>query len=456
LKPLSQRSAVARYLVIAIAVIVVVALIGILWIVLGPGPMDFAGGRTVALTGYHGPDPTGAPPELVQATLVERGEYLSHAADCQSCHTAEDGVPFAGGRAFVLPFGTLYSTNITPDQQTGIGAYSDADFLRAVHRGIRRDGAHLYPGMPYDAYTYMTDADALAIKAYLFSLVPVNASASSNTLLFPFNQRWLLSLWSLFFNPDRRFEPNTGHSPQWNRGAYLAEALGHCGECHTPRNLLEALNNRRKFAGAVQSGWRAYNVTTDRSSGIGGWTNEELTRYVWAGHADGRGTASGPMGEAVDLSLAHLAPDDVAAIVTYERSVPPIATADLPAVKATPAPASHKLGVPAAFDPQGKRIFEGACVSCHDWTGVSPLTSWATLTGARAVNDPTATNVAQIVISGTVRLTPHGPVFMPAFGGAYSDPEIAAVANYVTARFGAKPSAISAENVAKLRKQGAE
>jgi cytochrome c5 len=162
------------------------------------------------------------------------------------------------------------------------------------------------------------------------------------------------------------------------------------------------------------------------------------------------------MGEAVDLSLAHLAPDDVAAIVTYERSVPPIATPDLPAVKATPAPASHKLGVPAAFDPHGKRIFEGACVSCHDWTGVSPLTSWATLTGARAVNDPTATNVAQIVISGTVRQTPHGPVFMPAFGGAYSDLEIAAVANYVIARFGAKPSAISAENVAKLRKQGAE
>ena len=456
MKAFSQRGAVARYAVIAIAVIMVIAVIGVLWIVLGPGPMDFAGGKTVALAGYHGPDPTGVPPALAQASLVERGEYLSHAADCQSCHTAQDGVPFAGGRAFILPFGTLYSTNITPDTQTGIGAYSDADFLRAVHRGIRRDGARLYPGMPYDAYTYMTDADALAIKAYLFSLAPVNASAPSNTLVFPFNQRWLLSFWSLLFNPDRRFEPNTGHSPQWNRGAYLAEALGHCGECHTPRNLLEALNNRRKFAGAVQSGWRAYNVTTDSGSGIGGWTDEELTRYIWAGHADGRGTASGPMGEAVDLSLAHLAPDDIAAIVNYERTIPAISTPDLPTVKETPAPASHKLGVPATFDPHGKQIFEGACVSCHDWTGVSPLTSWATLIGARAVNDPTATNAAQIVISGTVRQTPHGPIFMPAFGAAYSDLEIAAVANYVIARFGSKPSAISAENVGKLRKQGAE
>jgi mono/diheme cytochrome c family protein len=456
LKALSQRGAVARYVVMAIAVIVAVAVIGVLWIVLGPGPMDFVGGKTVALAGYHGPDPTGVPPALAQASLVERGEYLSHAADCQSCHTAQDGVPFAGGRAFVLSFGTLHSTNITPDKQTGIGAYSDADFLGAVHRGIRRDGARLYPGMPYDAYTYMTDADALAIKAYLFSLAPVSAWAPSNTLVFPFNQRWLLSFWSLFFNPNRRFEPNTGHSPQWNRGAYLAEALGHCGECHTPRNLFEGLNNRRKFAGEVQSGWRAYNVTTDSGSGIGGWTDDELTRYIWAGHADGRGTASGPMGEAVDLSLAHLAPDDVAAIVNYERTVPAISTPDLPPVKATPAPASHKQGVPAAFEPHGKRIFEGACVSCHDWTGVSPLTSWATLVGARAVNDPTATNVAQIVISGTVRLTPHGPVFMPAFGAAYSDHEIAAVANYVIARFGSKPSAISAENVAKLRKRAPE
>jgi mono/diheme cytochrome c family protein len=451
-----QRGAVARYVVIGIAVIAVVVVIGVLWIVLGPGPMDFAGGKKVALAGYNGPNPTGVPPVLAQASLTERGEYLSRAADCQSCHTARDGLPFAGGRAFVLPFGTLYSTNITPDGQTGIGGYSDADFLRAVHRGIRRDGVHLYPAMPYDAYTYMTDADALAIKAYLFSLAPVHASVRQNTLVFPFNQRWLLSIWSLLFSPDRRFEPNTAHDSQWNRGAYLVEALGHCGECHTPRNLFEALNNRRKFAGAVQSGWRAYNVTTDSGSGIGDWTDEELTRYIWGGHADGRGTASGPMGEAVDLSLAHLAPDDVAAIVTYEKTIPAMATPDLPPLKATPAPASHRQGVSAAFEPYGKQIFEGACVSCHDWTGVSPLTSWATLTGARAVNDPTATNVAQIVLSGTVRETPHGQVFMPAFGDAYSDVEIAAVANYVTARFGAKPSAISAKNVAKLRKQGAE
>src|SRR6202166_2932425 len=151
--------------------------------------MDFAGGQHVALTQYHGEDPTGAPAELKGASLIERGEYLARAADCEVCHTAEGGAPFAGGRAFKLPFGTLYSTNITPDKETGIGGYSDRDFLNALQRGIRRDGAHLYPAMPFTSYTYITDADGLAIKAYLFSLAPVRSAAPANTLTFPFNQR---------------------------------------------------------------------------------------------------------------------------------------------------------------------------------------------------------------------------------------------------------------------------
>jgi mono/diheme cytochrome c family protein len=308
--------------------------------------------------------------------------------------------------------------------------------------------------MPYVSYTGMTDADALAIKAYLFSLKPVRASAPKNTLEFPFNQRWLMAFWSVLFNPDKRFEPHTQRSPEWNRGAYLVEAMAHCGECHTPRNLFQALNNRKKFTGAVQAGWRAYNITGDRDSGVGAWSETELAQYLAAGHADGRGTASGPMGEAVDKSFAYLTRGDVVAMVTYLRSVPAIATADLPAPKGTPAPASHKEGVPPDFNARGKAIFEGACASCHDWTGVSPITSYATLTGARAINDPTATNVVQVVLAGAQRQTSGGRVFMPAFGNAYSDVEIAAVANYVTARFGTKPSTVTAKEVAKLRSEG--
>jgi mono/diheme cytochrome c family protein len=448
-------SPAARRILLSVVAIVVVALVAGVWIIRGPGPLDFAGGTKVALADYRGANPTGVPAKLAQASVVERGAYLARAADCMACHTTPGGKEYAGGLGFKLPFGALYSTNITPDKETGIGNYNDQDFLNAVHRGIRRDGARLYPAMPYVSYTYMTEADALAIKAYLFSLPPVRAAAPENTLTFPFNQRWAMSFWSALFNPDTRFEPDTSKSPEWNRGAYLAEALAHCGECHTPRNLAFALNNRKKYAGAVTAGWRAFNISSDKATGVGAWRDEDLVSYLSIGHADGHGTASGPMGEAVDHSLSQLAGEDIRAVVAYLRTVPVIASTDLPATLAPPAPASHKDGG-GTPDPRGKMVFEGACVSCHGWTGESPIAPFATLTGTWAVNDPTAINVAQIVISGTTRHTPADAVSMPAFGNAYSDAEIAAVANYVTARFGAKGSRLTAQAVADLRAQASQ
>src|SRR5712675_444060 len=265
--------------------------------------------------GETGANATGVPAQLVQANVVERGAYLARAADCMVCHTTQGGKEYAGGLGFKLPFGTLYSTNITPDKETGIGNYSDQDFLNAIHRGIREDGARLYPAMPFTSYSYMTDEDVLAIKAYLFSLSPVHAEDPENTLKFPFNQRWAMGFWSALFNPDARFAPDTSKSPQWNRGAYLAEALAHCGECHTPRNLAFALDNRQKFAGALTAGWRAFNISSDKTTGVGAWRDDDLVSYLSIGHADGHGTASGPMGEAVDHSLSKLAPEDIRAVV---------------------------------------------------------------------------------------------------------------------------------------------
>jgi mono/diheme cytochrome c family protein len=445
-----QGGQTKRYLRWFLAPVVLVA--GVFaWIVFGPGPTNFAGGGHVRLASYQGADPTGVPAELKAASAVERGEYLTHAADCEVCHTAKGGVPFAGGLAFVLPFGTLYSTNITADSDTGIGNYSDADFLGAIHKGVGRGHTPLYPAMPYASYTYMSDEDALAIKAYLFSLKPVHQAAPQNTLVFPFNQRSLMWVWSLLFNPDKRFEPRVARSPEWNRGAYLVEALGHCGECHTPRNLFQALNNRAKFAGTVQAGWRAYNITPDPASGLGAWKDSEIAHYLSLGHADGHGTATGPMGEAIDEGLSYLAQTDITAIVAYLRSLPAIATSDLPAANTHPASSLHTEGVAAAVDPQGKAVYEGACASCHGWSGVSPVMPFATLTGARAVNDSTANNVAQVILSGARRAPKGDPANMPAFGEAYSDYEIASVANYVTARFGTQASALTAERVAKLR-----
>jgi mono/diheme cytochrome c family protein len=434
-------------------VIVVVGVVGLFvlaWYATRPGPMAFVAGKAVALDAYAG-HPTGVPADFHETDPVARGRYLTEAADCEACHTAKDGSPFAGGLAFKTPFGTMYSPNITPDTQTGIGGWSDADFLKAVHEGIGRDGKRLYPAFPYAAYTYLTDEDALAIKAYLFTLAPVSNVPPQNELSFPFDQRWLMTFWSGLFNPNQRFRATAEQGTEWNRGAYLAEALAHCGDCHTPRNLLQALDNNSKFSGAVVTGWRAYNITGDSASGVGAWSEAELAKYLASGHAKGRGTASGPMAEAVDLSFENLTAGDIRAMVVYLRSVPVIATPDMPATKPASAPADPKQGLAANVDPHGKQIYEGACASCHGWTGVSPLASRATLIGSRAVNDPTATNVAQIVLSGSQRQPSNSTLAMPAFGAAYSDREIAAVANYVTARFGAKPSAIRAEEVAKLR-----
>lgn len=433
----------------ALAVVILIALGVFAYEVTGPKPTDFAGGKGVTLSEYHGADPTGVPAELQNATQIEKGEYLTRAADCMVCHTTQDGAAYAGGRAFVLPFGTLYSTNITPDTETGIGGYSDQDFLDAIHKGLGRNHEKLYPAMPFASYTYMSDADALAIKAYLFSLKPVHAPAPVNTLSFPFNQRSLMGIWAAMFNPDKRFEPRPERSPEWNRGAYLVEAMEHCGECHTPRNLGFALNNRQKFAGAVQAGWHAYNISADPKSGVGGWSDADLTHYLSVGHADGRGTASGPMGEAVDESLSHLKASDISAMVAYLRSVPGVATSDIPAINTTPAPASFADAGNA--ESRGKSVYEGACAGCHGWSGVSPVMATATLTGTRGVNDPTANNVAQIIIGGSQRHAADDAVYMPEFGSTYSNAEIASVANYVTARFGTKGSTLTAENVAKMR-----
>lgn len=440
-----------RPVVIAILGLAGIAFAAALWIA-GPGPTDFAGSDQVALAEYHGADPTGVPAELAQADLVARGRYLTQAADCQACHTAKGGVPFAGGLAFVLPFGTLYSTNITPDPETGIGLYDDAAFLKVVHRGVARDGRHLYPAMPYASYTALADADVLAIKAYLFSLAPVKAPARPDTMRFPYDQRWAMAGWSLLYAPDRRFTPHSGRSDAWNRGAYLVEAAGHCGECHTPRNpLLQGLDNRAKFAGAVQAGWRAYNITQDSASGVGAWRDDDLARYLAIGHADLHGTAAGPMGEAVDNSLSHLTAGDIAAMVTYLKSVPAIASADLPAVRSRLASADYREEVAADSNPVGRHIFERACAGCHGWTGEKPGMPFAALPGGRAVNDPTAINAAAAVLFGARRETPHGVAAMPAFANAYSDAEIAAVVNYVTQRFGAAPATLTAAEIAAFR-----
>ncbi|WP_271169902.1 c-type cytochrome [Hansschlegelia plantiphila] len=379
-----------------------------------------------------------------QSDLVARGEYVTRAADCVACHTVPGGKQFTGGRPFKLPFGVLYSPNLTPDETTGIAGYSDDDWVRMLHEGVGRGGKHLYPAMPYASYTGMSREDALAVKAYLMSLAPVHAPAPENDIGFPFNQRWGMMFWNLLNNPNKRFEPDPAKSAEYNRGAYLVDTLGHCGECHTPRNLTMGLKNSKKFAGAEQEGWLAYNLTSDPKSGLGGWTDEQLAEYLSTGQTAGRGPASGPMAEAVEHSLSHLKPEDIKAIVTYLRGVP--GQPDGP-------PAAVAGASPGPADPLGERLFAQACAGCHLPNGAGRQSPWAALGGAHTAADPAGTNLVKVLTEGTQLNTRQGLMFMHPFTGAYNDRELAALGNYVRSQFGYQPGAITPEQIAKQREE---
>jgi mono/diheme cytochrome c family protein len=213
---------------------------------------------------------------------------------------------------------------------------------------------------------------------------------------------------------------------------------------------------RHKFAGEKQAGWIAYNISSDKETGIGDWTPQEIAAYIGSGHASGRGTADGPMGEAVENSFRYLTPADINAIATYVATVPAVKGERQPALKKDPASPEHGAEVAATVDPRGKQVYAGVCAGCHGWSGLSPVVGYADLIGTRAINDPTATNVVQIVVGGSTGASVHGNLYMPHFGSAYSDTEVAAVANYVTARFGSAPSRLTAADVADLRKEGAK
>jgi mono/diheme cytochrome c family protein len=262
-----------------------------------------------------------------------------------------------------------------------------------------------------------------------------------------------MAIWALLYDPNQRFEPVADRSASWNRGAYLVESLGHCGDCHTPRTLLQALNNRDKFGGGMAEGWRAYNLSSDPTSGIGTWSKEEMLEYLSTGHSSNRGSAFGPMAQAVHLSFQNLTASDLGAIIEYVRSVPAVTSSDLPAPKLAraselPSDANSADGKLAA----GRHLFAGTCSGCHTWTGANDFVPYATLTGTRAVNDPTATNVALAILRGASPLPASGAIAtMPAFASVLNDDQVAEVSNYVIARFGAQPSTISAEEVSKLR-----
>jgi mono/diheme cytochrome c family protein len=426
---------------------------GLCVLVLGVAGWVYVGQRFESGSDASSPA-SGVPADLPAGQ--SRGEYLTRAADCIACHTTQGGTPFAGGRAFNLPFGTIYSTNLTPDASTGIGNLTDEQFVDAVREGVGPRG-HLYPAMPYTSYTALSRDDVLAIRSYLMSLAPVKSSTPANSLRFPFNQRWGMAFWNIAFFRSRRFEIDHDHEAQWNRGAYLATALGHCAECHSPRNFGFAMKSDAFLAGAVLQGWRAYNITSDPHDGIGEWSDAQLHGYLARGHAPGRSSASGPMAEVVQNSLQHLTPGDVDALVSYLKSTP-AKTSDIldevnlapPSVKSANAILPGDQSTPVNL--RGKRLFEADCAGCHRWDGVGRQTPYASLAGSRSVNDSSGLAVMQVLIHGSqLQIVGSGQQSMPAFGQLYTDGDIAAVSNYVLGYFGRKTGRITPEIVAKQR-----
>lgn len=428
------------------------------FIAIAAAAVTMLGGVLAYLAGSRSNAEAGMAPSLEGASasvdVLARGEYLSRAADCIACHTAPGGKPYAGGLAFKLPFGTIYSSNITSDKTYGIGGWSDEQFVRAVREGVGADGRHLYPAFPYTSYTQLSRQDVLAIKAYLFSLPAEPHPDRPADLRFPFNQRWAMAFWKALFFDNERFEFDARKSSEWNRGAYLAVALGHCGECHTPRNSGFGLQSREELAGADLQGWRAYNITSDPAWGIGAWSEAEIAAYLSSGHAQGRGTASGPMAEAIGHSLRYLTAGDMEALVAYLREVPPRrgnhpVKANLQPEKAI----SSSTMLPAAEDeayPRGRELFAGDCAGCHAWNGQGRQITQAALLGTRGVADPSGLNVAQVVLFGTGDFQGNG-ILMPGFASAYSDEEVAEVVNFVLAHFGGVQGRMMPGTIAKLR-----
>ncbi|WP_415845745.1 c-type cytochrome [Stutzerimonas zhaodongensis] len=382
--------------------------------------------------------------------LLERGQYLTQAADCLACHVTDGGKPYAGGLPVKMPFGTLYSTNITPDKETGIGNWSDDDFVEAMQQGVGPDGKHYYPAFPYTSYTLMPREDILAIKAYLFSLEPVNQPNKENDIGFPFNQRWGIALWNMLFLDDERFEPDPEQSEQWNRGAYLVEGPGHCGECHTPRNFMQAKKASEALGGATIQGWAAWNITGDEQSGIGGWPDEALASYMATGVAPGYGVAGGPMAEVVNHSLRHLTPEDIQAIVVYLKSVP----AQPAEVKRPDDKALANEPPSESRHPLGQKLFADACASCHQWDGSGRQSDYASLRGLRTVNDPNALNLVQVILNGDALHGPNGHHLMPAFNRHFNDREVSALSNFMLSHFGSQAGELTPETIAERRKEG--
>jgi len=369
--------------------------------------------------------------ESFSAESVARGETLAAIGHCASCHTHAGGQPFAGGYGVNTPFGIVYGTNITPDSKTGIGTWPFQAFLRVMREGVARDGSHLFPAFPYNAYTKLTDDDLSALYAYLMTRPPVSASVPSNTVPFPLNVRALQEGWKLLFFRSGRFQSNPAKSDEWNRGAYLAEALSDCSGCHTPRNSLGSEKTRDDYAGAVVDGWIAPALDRANPSPLP-WTQEDLFCFLRTGTSSMHGAAAGTMTPVIRdaLALAVVPDSDVRAIAVYFTDMNQ-AAARASSVDATvrEAIATSDLAVKQPYDADAN-LYASACMSCHYNSARAPLPARPELALNSALTLPEPTNFIQVVLNGVGSTNGAPGMAMPAYA-SLTDVEIARLAAYL-------------------------
>ena len=367
-------------------------------------------------------------PATFAPALVAKGEALAGGGHCADCHSVNGGQKFAGGYVMATPFGVIYSTNITPDPETGIGTWPEAAFTRAVREGVARDGSLLFPAFPYNHFTRLSDDDVKALYAFFMTRAPIHAPAQKNGVPFPLNVRYLQAGWRLLFFRPGRFETDTRKSAEWNRGAYLAEALSDCGGCHTPRNLLGAEKTGDAYAGAVIDNWIAPPLTAANPAPVP-WTQEELLSYLRDGVSILHGSAAGPMAPVV-RGLSALPEQDVRALATYFADVNH-AGDRLASVGPARARAMSYASLGAGQDDVDARLYTVACQSCHYNSGQAPLAVRPDLALNSALHLPEPDNLIQVVLRGIDAKDGIPGVVMPSFGRALSDADIARIAAYL-------------------------
>lgn len=380
--------------------------------------------------------------------IVKRGEYLARAGDCIACHTAPEGRTFAGNRAMLTPFGTLYSSNITSDPETGIGKWSADDFYKTMHSGRFPDGGLIYPAMPFASYTKVTRADSDAIFAYLKSIPPVREKSREHDLRFPYNNRQLILGWRTLYFTEGEYKNDPTKSAEWNRGAYLVEGLGHCGMCHSPINALGGTSQSDAFKGGLipMQNWYAPSLTSNREAGLGNWSIKDITDLLQTG-VSARGVVYGPMAEVVHNSLQYLTDEDSRAMAAYLKGIAEGSASSSPVSTLPTTESSLLISL-------GKTVYEKNCTSCHGAEGEGKPPHWPPLAGNQSIEMESAVNPIRMVLNGGYPPGTKGnprPYGMPPFAGMLSDNEVAAVVSYIRTAWGNRGTPVSARDANLLR-----